>query len=350
MKLVTYADPKTPHDSRLGILQGITVLDLESASAWAQNEHGLLVKQLPHSMLELIKSGYPVWTYLHELAAAIKEADRSDSGEMNQRPAHRDLNTVLLYPPLPRPVSVRDFYAFEQHVATARATRGEKVPEEWYQSPVFYFSNANAITGPGEIIPYPSTTQKLDYELEVACIVKKPGINIPADQAEKYIFGYTILNDWSARDVQRQETRVGLGPAKGKDFATSLGPCIVTPDELEERATGRAGVYDLEMKARVNGKECSRGNWKDIHYSFGELIARASQDAWLIPGEVIGSGTVGSGCLLELTHGQGPWLQAGDVVELEIEGIGVLANQIGDRFYQPLPPNRFDEVHREHIY
>jgi fumarylacetoacetate (FAA) hydrolase len=347
MKLVTFADPKTPHDSQLGIFQDERVFDLEAIRAWAQNERGLTARPIPQSMLELINAGYPLWNYLHELMGLLKEEDSLNPGENSQNLAGRHLNTVLLYPPLPHPVSIRDFYAFEEHVAAARATRGEKVPEEWYQIPVFYFSNANAITGPGETIPYPAATQKLDYELEVACIIRKPGINIPVEQADEYIFGFTILNDWSARDVQRQETRVGLGPAKGKDFATSLGPCIVTADELEDRYSDRPGVYDLQMRAYVNSKLRSKGNWKDLHYSFGELIARASQDTWLVPGEVIGSGTVGSGCLLELTQGQGPWLQPGDVVELEIEGIGVLANTVGDRFYQPLPPNRFDGIPHE---
>ncbi len=148
-----------------------------------------------------------------------------------------------------------------------------------------------------------------------------------------YIFGYTIFNDWSARDIQRREVKVGLGPAKAKDFASSLGPWIVTPEELQERATGRPGVYDLEMTARLNGQIVSRGNWKDLHYSFGEMIARASQDVYLLPGDVIGSGTVGSGCLLEITGGRGPWLSPGDVVELEIERLGVLRNTV----VEPIP-------------
>jgi 2-keto-4-pentenoate hydratase/2-oxohepta-3-ene-1,7-dioic acid hydratase in catechol pathway len=343
MKLVTFADPKTPHESRLGIIRGETVFDLDSIRVWAQNERKLTSKSLPRSMMELLNAGYSKWNHLHEMIGLLNEESSSDQEETGWLPAGKHLNAVLLLPPLPRPVSIRDFYAFEDHVAAARASRGEKVPEEWYQIPVFYFSNANAITGPGEIIPIPPATQKLDFELEVACIIKKPGTNIPPDQAEEYIFGFTILNDWSARDIQRQETRVGLGPAKGKDFATSIGPCIVTPDELEDRSTGRPGVYDLQMRAYINGELRSQGNWKDIHYSFGELIARASQGAWLIPGEVIGSGTVGSGCLLELTQGKGPWLQPGDVLELEIERLGVLANTVGDRFQQPLSPYRFGE-------
>jgi fumarylacetoacetate (FAA) hydrolase len=183
--------------------------------------------------------------------------------------------------------------------------------------------------GPEDVVPHPAASRALDFELEVACIIGEPGRNLLAEEALEHIFGFTIFNDWSARDLQRQEMVVGLGPAKGKDFASSLGPWIVTPDELVPYTAGRPGVYDLAMTARVNGVERSRGNWKDIHYSFGELIARASADVTLLPGDVIGSGTVGTGCLLELTRGEGPWLQIGDVVELEIEGLGVLRNTVG---------------------
>jgi fumarylacetoacetate (FAA) hydrolase len=237
---------------------------------------------------------------------------------------------IRLSSPVFLPTSLRDFYAFEQHVKTANENRGRSVPEEWYQFPVFYFTNASTISGPDDTIPYPSYSDALDYELEIACVIGKAGIDIPAAQAEDYIFGFTIMNDWSARDVQRLEMKAGLGPAKGKDFATSLGPCIVTLDELADRYTGRPGVYDLEMVARVNGIECSRGNMKDLYWSYGQMIERASQDVWLQPGDVIGSGTVGTGCLLERTKGQGPWLQPGDVVELEIERIGVLRNTVGE--------------------
>jgi fumarylacetoacetate (FAA) hydrolase len=205
------------------------------------------------------------------------------------------------------------------------------VPKEWYDFPVFYFGNASAAYGSDDVIPYPSYSDALDYELEVACIIGKAGINIRADEAEEFVFAYTIFNDWSARDVQRREMAVGLGPAKAKDFAVSFGPCLVTPDELADRRTGKPGVYDLTMLARVNGVERSRGNWKDLYWSFGQMIERASQDVWLRPGDVIGSGTVGTGCLLELTKGQGPWLQPGDEVELEVERLGILRNTVGPK-------------------
>ncbi len=230
--------------------------------------------------------------------------------------------------------SLRDFYAFEQHVKTARANRGLDMIPEWYEIPVFYFSNHNAIFHDSDTIPMPSYTQRLDYELEIAFIIGEGGINIRAEKALRHIAGYTIMNDWSARDIQMKEMRVGLGPAKGKDFATSLGPSLITPDELADRTIGTGADlrYDLTMTARVNGQELSRGNAKDIYFPFAQLIERASTDVMLYPGDVIGSGTVGTGCLLELggeKSALGRWLQPGDVVELEIERLGILRNIVG---------------------
>ncbi|MBE0672981.1 MAG: fumarylacetoacetate hydrolase family protein [Anaerolineales bacterium] len=228
-----------------------------------------------------------------------------------------------------KPSNLRDAYAFEHHVRTASQNRGRDVPKEWYQFPVFYYTNPNSIFGPGDEIPYPHYTEALDFELEIAVVIGKPGINIKPEDAPSHIFGYTIFNDWSARDVQRAEMKAGLGPAKGKDFASSLGPVIVTSEAFAGKAESRPGVYDLNMSARVNGVEISKGNFKDIYWSFGEIVARASDTCELKTGDVIGSGTVGTGCLLELTKAQGPWLNAGDVVELEIERIGILKNTIG---------------------
>jgi fumarylacetoacetate (FAA) hydrolase len=240
------------------------------------------------------------------------------------------LDEVQFHSPI-HPTTLRDGYAFEQHVVTANRNRGREVPEEWYQFPVFYFTNPNAAFGQEDVIPYPPYTNALDYELEIAVVIGNGGMNIKPEDVPAHIFGYTIFNDWSARDVQRKEMIVGLGPAKGKDFASSFGPVIATHDELADRATERPGVYDLSMVARVNGKEFSRGNFKDIYWSFGAIIARASDCVMLNSGDVIGSGTVGTGCLLELTKFQGPWLNEGDVVELEIERIGVLRNTVGKK-------------------
>ncbi|MEH7307512.1 fumarylacetoacetate hydrolase family protein [Neobacillus drentensis] len=236
------------------------------------------------------------------------------------------LSELRLKAPLPIPKSFRDFYAFEQHVKQARENRGLKMIAEWYEIPVFYFSNHLAIKGPGEGIIKPKECNWLDYELEMACIIGKEGRNISAENADEHIFGYCILNDWSARDLQRKEMKVGLGPAKGKDFSTSIGPWIVTKDELEPYKSGKG--FNLSMKAMVNGCHLSKGNMKDLYYSFAEMIERASAGVTLYPGELIGSGTVGTGCILELGEQVHRWLVPGDQVELEIDLLGVLHNEI----------------------
>ena len=242
-----------------------------------------------------------------QLAAQTLQAFFTGGGSAREH-AEYALADVELRPPVLHPTAVRDFMAFEQHVATARRQRGAEVPREWYEIPVFYFSNPAAIFGPEDEVPYPDGTRELDYELECAAIIGADGA----------IGGFTVLNDWSARDVQRAEMRVGLGPAKGKDFATSIGPVVVTPDEFD----GTAGT----MIARVNGEERSRGELGDMYHSWEALLEQAARNTVLRPGDIIGSGTVGSGCILE--HGDGRWLQRGDVVELEIEGIGVLRNTV----------------------
>jgi len=231
-------------------------------------------------------------------------------------------------PPLLPAAGFRDFYAFEAHVRTARARRDLAVPEAWYRFPVFYFSNPHALFGHEARIPVPPDGDWLDFELEVAAVLGAGGRDLEPAAAEALIAGYCVLNDWSARRVQRDEMSVGLGPAKGKDFATSLGPYLVTPDELADRRSGKG--YDLAMIARRNGRELSRGNWASIHYSFGEMIARASRGVDLLPGELFGSGTVGTGCILELgPEAAGGWLAPGDRVELEIERLGTLAGTVG---------------------
>lgn len=240
------------------------------------------------------------------------------------------LNELVLLSPIPEPPGVRDFYAFEQHVKTARAKRGLGMIPEWYEIPTFYFTNNSEIYGHDEPVPYPVGSKELDIELEIACVIGREGKDIPVEEAADYIAGYTIMNDWSARDFQRKDMKLNLGPGKGKDFATSLGPWLVTPDELASRRSGSgAGErYDMTMLARVNGKEISRGNFNEIFYSFPQMIAWASRNARLRVGDVLGSGTVGTGCLLELGIEVHPWFQRGDVIELEIEGIGVLRNRI----------------------
>ena len=234
---------------------------------------------------------------------------------------------VLWLPPVFPCPSFRDFYAFEQHVKTARGRRGLEMVPEWYDAPVFYFSNADALLGHGAEMTPPPDGEWLDFELEVAAVIGTGGRDIPVETAEQHIAGFTVINDWSARAIQRQEMKVGLGPAKGKDFATSVGPYLVTPDELEDTRAGKG--YALEMTARVNGRELSRGSWSSITFSFAEMIHRASRGVRLRPGDLMGSGTVGTGCILELgPENTGGWLQPGDEVELEIERLGVLCNRI----------------------
>ncbi len=224
--------------------------------------------------------------------------------------------------------SIRDFYAFEEHVRTCRAHRGAAVPAEWYQVPVFYFSNPAAVIGDGDPVWAPQGSQELDYELELAAVVARPARDLPPDDsALECLAGFTIMNDWSARDLQRVEMAVGLGPSKSKDFATSLGPRIVPFGDL--RRYWRAGRLHLEMRATVNGREYSRGNAGSMYWTWPQILAHASRDTELRPGDVIGSGTVGSGCILELTPQRvGGWLKPGDMVELTVEGIGTLRNPV----------------------
>jgi fumarylacetoacetate (FAA) hydrolase len=230
--------------------------------------------------------------------------------------------------PIPEIASIRDFYAFEQHVKTCRRQRGLEMVPQWYEVPVFYFSNPAGVVANDDPVFAPTGSQALDYELELACVIGKPGRDLPADdRALDHVAGFTIMNDWSARDLQRKEMAVGLGPSKGKDFATSLGPELVSFDELSE--CYRAGRLHLEMTAKVNGRLLSRGNSGSMYWTWPQLLAHASRDASLRPGDVIGSGTVGTGCILELTpEAAGGWLKPGDLVELEIERIGTLRNRV----------------------
>lgn len=241
-----------------------------------------------------------------------------------------DLAAVHLCAPIPRPTTVRDFYAFEQHVRTARQRRGLEMDPDWYELPVFYFSNPYAICGPDADVAIPPGCAEMDYELEVAAVVGMRGADLAPDDAERSIAGYCVMNDWSARDVQRREMKLSMGPVKGKDFATSIGPMLVTPDELAD--VRRARSYDLTMTASVNGVEYSRASLADIFWSFGEMLAYASRGTRVEPGDVIGSGTCGTGCILELSMAHGteryPWLQPGDVVELSAERLGTLRNRV----------------------
>jgi fumarylacetoacetate (FAA) hydrolase len=243
--------------------------------------------------------------------------------------------------PVPYPTSCRDGYAFRQHVAMARRNRAVEMIPEFDQYPIFYFTNHNAIQGPGEISCMPDHFEQLDFELEAAIVVCKSGRNIPAAEADNYIGGFMIMNDMSARVLQMEEMKLNLGPAKGKDFCTVIGPMLVTPDELAHleipAKPGHTGKnYNLKMTCKVNGIQVSEGNMGDMDWTFAEILERCAYGVNLLPGDVIGSGTVGTGCFLEL-NGTGKrndpnfvpqWLQPGDVVEMEIDGLGILTNTI----------------------
>ncbi|HYH28834.1 MAG TPA: fumarylacetoacetate hydrolase family protein [Pseudonocardia sp.] len=242
-----------------------------------------------------------------------------------------DLADVRLCAPIPRPPSVRDFLSFEEHLRNARGALGRRdVPQVWFEQPVFYFSNPAAIRGPDAEVPISPGCAEFDYEVEVAAVVGRAGSDLTPDEAEGLIAGYTVFCDWSARDVQARESKAGLGPAKGKDGATSIGPALVTPDELEPYRSGNG--YRLAMRGSVNGRDLGGGTWADIHWSFGQMLAYASRGTELRPGDVLGSGTVGTGCLLELSglHGaeRYPWLRPGDVVTVAVEQLGDLTGRI----------------------
>lgn len=305
-------------DAAAGPIRGC-VVDMHAASGG----------MLPNDMLAFLRS------FASNLAAARGIDAKLCASRETPPPYCHSPGDVKLCAPLPRPSSMRDFYAFEQHVRNARARRGLDIVPEWYHFPVFYFTNHQAVIGPGDEVRSPSASRCLDFELEIACVIGAEGRNIPAREADRYIAGYCIMNDWSARDLQREEVKVGLGPAKGKDFATSLGPYLVTPDELlpyvcpHSAGDTAAGIrHDLGMTAKVNGRLVSQGNAKDMHFTFAQMIERASADVTLYPGDVIGSGTVGTGCILELGPDVQPWLTPGDVVELEITGLGTLHNRV----------------------
>lgn len=258
------------------------------------------------------------------LATAIGDRPAAPIGDP------QPLSDITLLSPLARPASIRDFITFEQHYRAMLTQQGHEVPEEWYRTPVFYFSTTHQLLGDEDVV-VPPETQELDFELEVAAVLGRDAANIGSEQAGDIIAGYTLFNDWSARDIQRSEMSLGLGPSKSKDFGNALGPFLVTTDELMgDPASPRMG-----LRARVNGKPYSEDRLEHMYHSFGELIAHAARDSRLRSGDVLGSGTAATGCIAELskTHGEDtyPWLQTGDIVELEADEIGVLRNFVGHR-------------------
>ncbi|MEW6051526.1 MAG: fumarylacetoacetate hydrolase family protein [Candidatus Zixiibacteriota bacterium] len=324
MKFVSIVTHKG--DERLGLWYDGDVIDVKEAAAH-------LSLDLPATMAEFLKGED---RYM-DRARRVHEAHQS--GRFTKAIPR---STYHLLAPVPHPTSCRDGYAFRQHVATARRNRGLEMIPEFDQFPVFYFTNHHSIFGPGDVTVESDHLQQLDFELEAAIVIGKRGRNIETHDAHHYIAGFMVMNDLSARVLQMDEMKLSLGPAKGKDFATALGPWLVTPDEIDahEISTPHGNTWDLQMKAFHNGKQVSDGNMKEMNWTFAEIIERASYGVDLYPGDVIGSGTVGTGCYLELNGSgalrakergekfQPTWLQAGDTIELEITGLGKLKNVI----------------------
>ncbi len=242
------------------------------------------------------------------------------------------IDEVFVLAPLPNPNSFRDAYAFRQHVEAGRKNRGLDMIPEYDEFPVFYFSNHSSISGPGEVIVQKKHMEKLDFEFEIAIVINKKGKNIKKENAHNYIAGFVIMNDWSAREIQLQEMKLNLGPAKGKDFATSIGPYLVTLDDLEEYkiSSEQGDRYDLEMKGYVNDVLVTKDNFKNMTWTFSEIIERASYGTNLYPGDLIGSGTCATGCFLEnnLSNNNSTWLKDGDEIKLQVDCLGTLKNTI----------------------
>jgi len=320
MKLVTYL--KNSQD-QLALLVDGNLYDTDA-----------LHPDLPISMAMFLN----YWEDVFPLAQAAEQ--KIKSGMVRSVLAKPYAGADLLAP-VPHPNSCRDGYAFRQHVAAARRNRGVEMIPEFDQYPIFYFTNHNSIQGPGEVVCMPDHFEKLDFELEAAIVICKNGRNIPAAEAHEYIGGLMIMNDMSARQLQMEEMLLNLGPAKGKDFATVTGPMLVTLDELDQYETASKDKHvgknwNLNMRCRVNGITVSEGNLGDMDWTFAEIIERSSYGVHLYPGDIIGSGTVGTGCFLEL-NGTGKlndpnypeqWLMEGDVIEMEIDGLGMLHNTI----------------------
>lgn len=333
MRLATFRVP-TPLGpfERLGaLLDGGRVLDLNAGCAALLQRRGecrperLAAVLLPADMLSFLEGGGRCLDAAREALDALGALQPGATGPGGARLIYSQAE-VRLRPPLPNPPSLRDFLAFEEHARRGAARRGEPLPKEWYEQPMYYKGNARELYGPDDEIPWPAYTRKLDFELEIACVVGCPGRNLRPEQASECVAGYCLLNDFSARDVQRKEMLGRMGPAKGKDFATALGPCLVTADEL-------ADLDSLELEVRVNGETWSRGRFGERHWDFETMLAHVSQEETLRPGDLLGSGTFYKGCGLDLDR----WIQPGDVIELEAKGLGVLRNTIGrPAAYRPL--------------
>ena len=320
MKFLTYKEHNNPSQI-FGFKYKNELIDINKSAVYFIDKYSDdRFVSIPKTLKEALVNWDRNFLLLKELEKKIPQEDISSFSIKKE--------DALILPPVPDPPSFRDFYAFEQHVRAARKLRGLEMNPDWYKIAIFYFSNPNCCYGHKEEIPYPKNTTELDFELEFAIIIGNGGSDIEASDANKVIAGYTILNDWSSRNLQREEMPMSLGPAKGKDFASSFGPYMVTPDELENDWDDH-GKLNLRMTCHVNGNLISDGNTNDLYHSFGDMIERASMNTKLVPGEYIGSGTVGTGCILELRpENTGGWIKKGDSVRLEIEKLGALENRI----------------------
>jgi 2-keto-4-pentenoate hydratase/2-oxohepta-3-ene-1,7-dioic acid hydratase in catechol pathway len=325
MKLVTFA-VRRPEGRilRAGVQFEDTVVDIDRALTAQGCEAVAGGHSGPNShsdMLNLIRGGERAIEATREATArAVRVGDERIGGAEIVHP----LGDVQLVSPLPRPNSLRDFLVVEEHFrGVIAAGLMKEVPDEWYRTPAHYKGNVDEIYGPEDTVPWPAYTDKLDYELEVGAVIGAPGRRISADDAARHIVGYTLYNDWSARDIQAREMSIGSGPGISKDFGSSLGPCIATPDEFD--------LLNARLEARVDGEVWSQGTLGKMQFSFEELVEWISQEQTLRPGDVLGSGTVGKGCGIEL----GRWITQGCVVELEAEGIGVLRNRVGHKGHGP---------------
>ena len=314
---------------RIGVLRGQNIIDLHAAYAsylkevrtvyrWREMAESLV----PADMLKFIEGGEMSMEAAYLALEYFEKTGSLEVSRVREKQTYH-LDEIKLVAPVPRPVSIRDCSAFPQHSMNIRAIKQlpPELPEIWYDIPAHYRTSSTVVIGPDDPILWPSYTERLDYEMEVAVCIGRYGVNIPVNRAGDYIFGYTIFNDISARDIQQEEMSLMLGPAKGKSFENSnvMGPCLVTPDEIE--------VDKLRMKTRINGEVWSDGNTRDMHFKFPQLIAYLSKDDPLYPGEFIGSGTVGFGSGIE----NNKWLKPGDIIELEVEGIGILRNRVERR-------------------
>lgn len=316
MQLITYRFPGHGAGSHAGVIDGDAVL----------NAGQLLERQRPLDMLRLLDLGSEGLDRLRVAVGRFRETHRNAIMLPEEVAAPRWL--VEIEAPLPRPRSFRDFYAYEAHVAAGYRKRDRPVPAYWYEAPVFFYQYPGTFVGPDAIVPYPADSEQLDFELEVAAVIGLRGRDIAVEHAWRHVAGLTILNDWSARDIQAREMSVGLGPAKGKDFATSIGPSLVTLDELADVLIDDR--HRLAATVMVNDEVLAETNAGDLHWSLPQMIAVASRQVELEPGDVIGFGTMARGCLLELGESVHPWLQPGDEVVLTVDRLGRLRNRIGD--------------------